>query len=89
MEINSVEISDSASANLRFRESFMDIRVEKGLPPQFDFLIAAKLIHLVSNVVFEALDILSIRQSMQLRQIIVPNALHGMLKNLYLCTVSN
>ena len=44
--------------NLRFRESFMDIRVEKGLPPQFDFLIAAKLIHLVSNVVFEALDVL-------------------------------
>ncbi len=29
-----------------------------GLPPQLDFLIAAKLIHFVSNVVFEALDVL-------------------------------
>ena len=74
---------------MEIRESFMDIRVEKGLPPQFDFLIAAKLIHLVSNVVFEILDILSIRQSKQLCQIIVSNAVHGMLKNLYLCTVSN
>lgn len=35
----------------------MEIRVEKGLPPQLDFLIAAKLIHLVSDVVFEALDV--------------------------------
>ena len=26
--------------------------------PHLDFLIAAKLIHLVSNVVFEALDVL-------------------------------
>ena len=35
----------------------MEIRVEKGLPPQFDFLIAAKLMHLVSDVVFKALDV--------------------------------
>jgi len=28
------------------------------LPPQLDFLIAAKLIHLVSDVVFEGLDVL-------------------------------
>jgi len=28
------------------------------LPPQLDFLIAAKFIHLVSDVVFEALDVL-------------------------------
>ena len=30
----------------------------KTSPPKLDFLIAAKLIHLVSDVVFEALDIL-------------------------------
>ena len=27
---------------MKICESFMDIRVEKNLPPQFDFLIAAK-----------------------------------------------
>lgn len=57
--------------------------------PHLDFLIAAKLVYLVSNVVFEAVVIVSIRSSKQLRQIIVPNAVHGMLKNLYFCTVSN
>ncbi len=35
----------------------MEIRVEKGLPPQLEFIIAAKLIYLVSDVVFEALDV--------------------------------
>lgn len=40
------------------RESFMEIRVEKSLPTQLDFLVVAKLIHFVSDVVFEALDIL-------------------------------
>lgn len=57
--------------------------------PHLDFLIAAKLMHLVSDVVLEALDIVSIKPSKQLRQILIPNAVHGMLKNLYLCTVSN
>jgi hypothetical protein len=28
---------------MKICESFMDIRVEKNLPPQLDFLIAAKL----------------------------------------------
>lgn len=32
--------------------------LKKALPTQFDFLIAAKLEHLVSDVVFEALDVL-------------------------------
>ena len=43
---------------MKICESFMEIRVEKSLPPQLDFLIAAKLEHLVSDVVFEALDVL-------------------------------
>ena len=46
---------------MKIRESFMNIRVEKkDLPPQLDLLIAAKLIHLVADVVFEALDVLFI-----------------------------
>lgn len=43
---------------MEIRESFMNIHVEKSLPPQLDFLIAAKFEHLVSDVVFEALDVL-------------------------------
>lgn len=43
---------------MEIRESFMEIRVEKSLPTQLDFLVAAKLIHLVLDIVFEALDVL-------------------------------
>ena len=51
----------------------MDIRVEKKeLLAQLDFLIAAKLIHLVSDVVFETLYVfLVVLSSKQLRQIIM------------------
>ena len=42
------------------------------LPLLLDFLIAAKLMHLVSDVVFEALDVLLVGlSSKQLRQIII------------------